>query len=65
MASSQADCANLFLPLLKYPVEAARVLRAVKSDLQWIGSIMAINWCSEPVHFKVGLINSGGTGCLA
>ena len=40
MASSQAACANLFLPLLKYPVEAARVLRAVKSDLQAI----AVDW---------------------
>ena len=40
MASSQAACANLFLPLLKYPVEAARVLRSVKSDLQAI----AVDW---------------------
>ena len=36
MASSQAACANLFLPLLKYPLEAACVLQAVKSDLQAI-----------------------------
>ncbi len=27
MASSQAACANLFLPLLKYPSEAAQVLK--------------------------------------
>jgi hypothetical protein len=40
MASSQAACANLFLPILKYPAEAAHVLRAVKSDLQAI----AVDW---------------------
>jgi hypothetical protein len=40
MASSQAACANLFLPLLKYPVEAARVLRAVIPDLQAV----AVDW---------------------
>jgi hypothetical protein len=40
MASSQAACANLFLPILQYPVEAACVLQAVKSDLQAI----AVDW---------------------
>lgn len=33
MASSQAACANLFLPILQDPALAANVLRAVKPDL--------------------------------
>jgi hypothetical protein len=33
MASSQAACANLFIPLLIHPREAALVLQAVKPDL--------------------------------
>lgn len=40
MASSQAACANLFLPILKYPAEAAQVLQAVKPDLHAI----AVDW---------------------
>lgn len=33
MASSQAACANLFLPLMENPEACARVLRSVKQDL--------------------------------
>jgi hypothetical protein len=36
MASSQAACANLFLPIMQDPLIAARVLGAVKSDLHEI-----------------------------
>ena len=36
MASSQAACANLFLPLLEDPLIAASVLGAVKTDLKSI-----------------------------
>ena len=38
MASSQAACVNLFLPLLKDPRIAARVLGAVKEDLREIAT---------------------------
>ncbi len=38
MASSQAACANLFLPLLKDPQIAAKVFGAVKTDLQSIAT---------------------------
>ena len=38
MASSQAACANLFLPLLQYPDIAAQILRAVKTDLHKIAT---------------------------
>lgn len=38
MASSQAACANLFLPLLKYPLEASEVLRDIKPDLRNIAT---------------------------
>ena len=38
MASSQAACANLFLPLLQYPDTAAQVLCAVKTDLHKIAT---------------------------
>ena len=38
MASSQAACANLFLPLLKDPLIAARVLSAVKRDIKEIAT---------------------------
>ena len=40
IASSQAACVNLFLPLLKYPNEAAQVLQVVKPDLDAI----AVEW---------------------
>jgi len=40
MASSQAACVNLFLPLLKDPLIAAKVLGSVKTDLHEI----AINY---------------------
>jgi hypothetical protein len=40
MASSQAACVNLFLPLLKDPLIAAKVLSTVKTDLHEI----AINY---------------------
>jgi hypothetical protein len=43
MASSQAACANLFLPLLRYPTEAALVLQAVKPDLRAI----AVDWLDK------------------
>lgn len=36
MASSQIACANLFLPLMEHPAEAARILSRVKSDLDSI-----------------------------
>ena len=36
MASSQIACANLFLPLMEHPAEAARILSGVKSDLDSI-----------------------------
>jgi len=53
MASSQAACANLFVPLLQYPDEAARVLRVVKPDLQSIAVDMldsgfALEFWDEP-----------------
>ena len=38
MASSQAACINLFLPLLKDPLIAARVLGAVKGDIKEIAT---------------------------
>lgn len=38
MASSQAACANLFVPLLQYPPEASRVLSKIKSDLKSIAT---------------------------
>ena len=38
MASSQAACANLFLPLLQCPDAAAQVLRCVKPDLDRIAT---------------------------
>jgi hypothetical protein len=38
MASSQAACANLFLPLLRAPFIAARVLGAVKTDIKEIAT---------------------------
>jgi hypothetical protein len=38
MASSQAACVNLFLPLFKEPLIAARVLGAVKEDLKEIAT---------------------------
>ena len=38
MASSQAACANLFLPMLQRPDVAARILRVAKSDLQEIAT---------------------------
>ncbi len=33
MASSQAACINLFVPILQYPETAAQILRAIKPDL--------------------------------
>lgn len=36
MASSQAACANLFLPILNNPDVGARILRSVKPDLECI-----------------------------
>jgi hypothetical protein len=49
MASSQAACANLFLPLLMYPDQAARVLQTVKPDLESI----AVEWfdCGYRIEF--------------
>ena len=38
MASSQAACANLFLPLLQQPDIAARILSTVKGDLKQIAT---------------------------
>ena len=38
MASSQAACANLFLPILKDPKTAAEILRSVKEDLASIAT---------------------------
>ncbi len=38
MASSQAACASLFLPLLQHPDAAAEVLRSVKPDLDRIAT---------------------------
>jgi hypothetical protein len=38
MASSQAACVNLFIPLLQYPSEAANVLGEIKSDLKSIAT---------------------------
>jgi hypothetical protein len=38
MASSQAACANLFLPLMQEPALAAEILRAVKPDLRQIAT---------------------------
>jgi hypothetical protein len=40
MASSQAACVTLFLPLLEYPLQAAQALQAVKPDLASI----AVDW---------------------
>jgi hypothetical protein len=53
MASSQAACANLFLPLMMYPAEAALVLQAVKADLEtiaveWLDSGYRIEFWDEP-----------------
>lgn len=36
MASSQIACANLFLPLMQHPAEAARILSVVKTDIDSI-----------------------------
>lgn len=36
--SSQAACANLFLPILQYPEAAAQILRSVKPDLKSIAT---------------------------
>lgn len=38
MASSQAACANLFLPILKQPEVAAKILSAVKPDMKRIAT---------------------------
>ncbi len=53
IASSQAACANLFLPLLKYPNEAARVLQLVKPDLdaialEWFDSGYQLEFWDKP-----------------
>lgn len=48
MASSQAACANLFLPILQDPVLAAEVLRAVKPDLDHI----AVDYLDQGYHIE-------------
>lgn len=53
MASSQASCANLFLPLLQHPEEAAQVLQTVKPDLhaiavEWFDSGYRLEFWDEP-----------------
>lgn len=39
MASSQAACINLFLPILQHPKHAANILRPIKSDLKTIAVV--------------------------
>jgi len=53
MASSQADCVNLFLTLLKYPEEATQVLQTVKLDfhtiaVEWFDSGYRLEFLDKP-----------------
>jgi len=71
MASSQAACINLFVPLLQYPALAANIFRVIKPDLAAIATeeiengyqleFWGKNYISDPRGFLNDHNNASGT----